>query len=484
MLRRALAVVSLFVLLIIAAGCASPAPTPEPTATPSPAPTPTSTPTLTPTPQPTFTPTPRPTPTPTATPQPTATPTSTPRPTATPRPRPTSTPTATPRPTATPTPAATPTPTPIPPTPTPTPRPAEYTAGLGYASAEGLEKGDAETYASAFADAKALGLGNADARAYASGVVYHVAVAANSRLSEEDNQAALADYAAAFEEAVTGDSPLPLPDALGRASEAARRNGWWPFNDGADAPETSYAETYASAFGQADATGVAAHGYASLYGGYVHIGTSEGQEADLANAFVHGYEQSDLVDVQSRRNYALIYLRGYLIAMFRVTRGITEETDVGSWAVAYADSYEQGLSKAISNGWDNPGGSAHEYAAFFAYAKVDLGNPNPHLDADSYSRGLYYATKRGLTDDAHHSYSTDYYVAYYDRKNWGAWPGESAHAYALAYADAKRAGREEREASTYATAYEQAYTSQKKEGASDEDAHLYAAAFADAKLGS
>ena len=59
-----------------------------------------------------------------------------------------------------------------------------------------------------------------------------------------------------------------------------------------------------------------------------------------------------------------------------------------------------------------------------------------------------------------------------------------AHIYALSYADAKLAGREDQDAATYATAYEEAYTSQKEQGATDEDAHLYAAAFADAKLGS
>ena len=56
--------------------------------------------------------------------------------------------------------------------------------------------------------------------------------------------------------------------------------------------------------------------------------------------------------------------------------------------------------------------------------------------------------------------------------------------YALTYADALLAGREERDAARYAVAYEEAYTSQKEQGATDEDAHLYAAAFADAKLGS
>ena len=474
--RKALAVVGLFVALIIA-GCAAPTPTPEPTATPSP--TPTTEPTPTPTPQPTATstPTPRPTATSTPTPEPTATSTPTPRPTATPRPRPTATPTATPRPTATPTPAG---------TPTPTPRPPEYTAGLGYASADGLEDGDAETYAGAFADAKALGLGNADARAYASGVVYHAATAAINSSSEEEDRAALADYAAAFETAVTSDSPLPLPDALGRASEAARRNGWWPFSSTEDPPETPFAETYALAFAQTDADGVAAHGYASVYAGYVYNGISDEADAS-ANAFVRGYERSRSDSVRKRLDYASAYRQGYEQAVWRAEpeQGYTEESQIYAWAAAYADAYGRGLNAAIGNRWDNPESAAYNYARIFAFVKVDRGNSgqNAYRNADSYFRGFHYASERGLTGDVHDDYTFDYYIAYFDKDAVG-WPEERAHIYALTYADAKLAGREDQDAATYATAYEEAYTSQKEQGATDEDAHLYAAAFADAKLGS
>ena len=91
--------------------------------------------------------------------------------------------------------------------------------------------------------------------------------------------------------------------------------------------------------------------------------------------------------------------------------------------------------------------------------------------------------ERGLTGDARGSYTFDYYDVYFDKDAVG-WPEERAHIYALSYADAKLAGREDQDAATYATAYEEAYTSQKEQGATDEDAHLYAAAFADAKLGS
>ena len=483
---KASAVVGLFVLLIIA-GCASPTPTPEPTATPSPTPTAEPTPT-TPPPTATPTPTPRPTATSIPTPEPTSTPTPTPRPTATPRPRPTAIPTATPRPSATPTPAATPTPTPIPATPTPTPRPPEYTAGLGYAGADGLEDGDAETYAGAFADAKALGLGNADASAYASGFVYHSATAAINSFSEEEDRVALADYAAAFETAVTGDSPLPLPDALGRASEAARLlNGWWPFSSAADPPETPFAETYATAYAQTDATGVAAHGYASVYAGYVHNGISDEADAS-ADAFARGYERSRSDSVRERLDYALAYRRGYEGAVWRAEpeQGYTEETQIYAWAAAYADAYARGLSKAKTAGWDDPADAAVDYAILFAYGKVDSGftNQNAYANADAYFRGLRYAAERGLTGDAHDSYAFDYYRVYFNHKVRLFWTEERAHIYALSYADAKLAGREDQDAATYATAYEEAYTSQKEQGASDEDARLYAAAFADAKLGS
>ncbi len=437
---KALAVVGLSVLLIIVAACASPTPTPEPTATPPP------------------TPTAEPTPTPT--PQPTATPTLTPRPTATP--------------TATPTPAA---------TPTPTPRPPEYTAGLGYAGAEGLEDGDAETYAGAFADAKALRLGNADARAYASGVVYHSAVAARNGFTEEDDKAALADYTAAFAEAVAGDLPLPMPDALGRASEAARRSGLRPLSDGNDSTETPFAETYALAFAQTDATGVAAHIYASVYTDYVDLGNSADEAAANANASVRGYEHSDLVSVQLRRSYALRYLIGFHVATIRTKQEDTAEVNINSWAVAYADAYEEGVSKAISNGWDDTENAADEYARVFAWAKVDLGRSeqNAYRQADALFRALHYANERGLAGDARTTYSVGYYSAYYNKR--AVWTQERAHIYASSYADAKLAGREDQGAATYAAAYEEAYTSQINDGATEDEARLYAAAFADAKLG-
>ena len=478
---KALAVVGLFVALIIA-GCASPTPTPEPTAEPSP----TATATPTPTPEPTPTPTPMPTATPT--PQPTATPTATPPPTATPTPRPTPTPTATPRPTATPTPAATPTPTPIPSTPTPTPRPPEYTAGLGYADAEGLEDDDAETYAGAFADAKALELDNTDARAYANGVVYHSAVAALDSYADLDGQAAIADYAAAFEEAVTGDSPVPLADALGRASEAARRNGWWPFSSTEDPPETPFAETYALAFDQTDSTGVAAHNYASAYAGYVYTGTSFDEATNLADASARGYARSRSGTVQKRLDYALAYRQGYEEAVWRAEpeQGYTEEYEIYVWAAAYADAYARGLSRARNDGWDNPLVAADDYARLFAYTKVDLGfsDQGAYLNADSYFRGIHYATEKGLVGDAHDSYTWDYYSSYFDKKVRAAWSEERAHIYASSYADEKLAGRSDADAATYAAAYEEAYTSQIKGGATEDEARLYAAAFADAKLGS
>lgn len=372
--------------------------------------------------------------------------------------------------------------------PTPTPRPPEYTAGLGYAGAEGLEDVDAETYAGAFADAKALGLGNADARAYASGVVYHSAVAARNGFPAEDDKAALADYAAAFARAVGGDSPLPLADALGRASEAARRNGWWPFSSENDSTETSFEETYAVAFAQTDATGITAHGYASVYAGYIYSGNMEEEAANLADASVRGYERSRSKNVLQRINYGVAYRRGYEEAVWRAEpeQGYTEEHQIYVWAAAYADAYGRGLSRAESRGWDNPGYAAYEYARIFALGKVDLGfsDQDAYLNADSYFRGVHYATEKGLAEEAHDSYAWNYYRIYFNQKVLAGWSEERAHIYASSYADAKLAGRSDADAATYATAYEEAYTSQINDGATEDEARLYAAAFADAKLGS
>ena len=331
-----------------------------------------------------------------------------------------------------------------------------------------------------------MGLGNADARAYASGVVYHSALAA-AWFSEEDVgdiQAALADYTAAFAEAVAGDSPLPMPDALGRASEAARRSGLRPLSDGNDSTETPFAETYALAFAQTDATGVAAHIYASVYTDYVDLGNSADEAAANANASVRGYEHSDLVSVQLRRSYALRYLIGFQVATIRTKQEDTAEVNINSWAVAYADAYEEGVSKATSNGWDDTENAADEYARVFAWAKVDLGRSeqNAYRQADALFRALHYANERGLAGDARTTYSVGYYSAYYNKR--AVWTQERAHIYASSYADAKLAGRSDEDAAAYATAYEEAYTSQINDGATEDEARLYAAAFADAKLGS
>lgn len=373
-------------------------------------------------------------------------------------------------------------------------------AGLGYAGADGLEDGDAEIYAGAFADAKALGIGNADARAYASGVVYHAAAGPidnyfpeaaaslnNIPLSEEEVQAALLDYSTAFEAAVIGDVPLPIADALGRASEAARRNFWWPFSF-VDAPINTFAENYALAFTQTDAAGVEAHGYASIYAGYIHSGDSDDSAANLANADVRGYERSRATSVRQRLDYAIAYRRGYGQAVWRAKpeQGYTDESHIYAWAGAYADAYGRGLSEANNNGWDNPILAAYDYALVFAHLKVDMKFPDQdaYLGADSLFRGRRYASERASGDDVYRSYAWGYYSGYFDKKVRDGWSEERAHIYALSYADAKLAGREDQDAATYATAYEEAYTSRKEQGATDEDAHLYAAAFADAKLGS
>ena len=351
-----------------------------------------------------------------------------------------------------------------------------------------MEDDDAEFYAGAFAFAKALGLGNADARAYASGVVYHSAVAASNSFPKEDDRAALADYATAFAEAVGDESPAPLADALGRASEAAHRNNWWPFSTASDPTETSFAEIYALAFEQTDADGVAAHVYASVYAGYVYSDGPDDRAATLADVGVRGYERSDSPRVEGKVEYSLQYRGGYLQAAWRAEpeQGYTDESHIYSWAAAFADAYGRGVSTARNNGWDNPRSAGYTYARLFAITKVDDGfsDQDAYANANAYFRGVHYATERGLASEAHDSYAWDYFNAYFDKKVWGAWPQDRAHTYASSYADAKLAGRSDADAETYAAAYEEAYTSQINDGATEDEARLYAAAFADAKLGS
>ena len=446
MLRLPLAIVSLFLLPVIA-GCAASTPAPEPAATalaptarptaapvamPEPIATPTqaSRPTGTPTLRPTSTPmvTPRPTvaPTPAATPTPTAAP----RPTATPTSAATPTPTAAPRPTATPTPAATPTPTM---SPTPSPNPAEYNIGLAYAEGQNLEQGDREVYATAFAQAKRLDLDNSSARTYADGVIFHAAYA-----MEQTSPEIARDYAAAFEQVLGDDPSLSSRDAIGRVTETIRRERQlWPFDSADGEVAVSFAEAYTNGLGLANASNLAAHGYALSYAGLLYTGNTQEESANRATAFALGYEQASSTDrcsirscpgLRERLAYAAAYEDGRIEASRRVGQGYTSERNVDAWADAYAEAYiatnvHEGSCGFPIYGWDDVGYTYLDYytrrynseaaadqwanspdiatgcARLVAYGQVDVGGRRgfekdyPYKHAGAYYRGVHYASE-------------------------------------------------------------------------------------------
>ena len=421
-----------------------------------------------------------------------------------------------------PTPAATPTPTPIPLTPTPTPNPAEYNIGLAYAEGQNLEQGDTETYATAFAQAKGIGLDNSAARTYADGLIFHTAYAA-----EEAAQEVARDYAAAFEQALIDDPSMPLHNAIGHVTETIRREyRLWPFDGDDSLSGVSFAETYTDGLNMATSSNLAAHGYALSYAGYLYTGNTHAESANRANAFALGYELASSTercsswicpDLQDRLAYATAYEDGRITASIRVDQGYTSERNIDAWAGAYAEAYVasdvqagscgfpiygvfEGYNlnfalytrrydaDAIVNQWVNSADAASKCAQLFAYGKIDVGGKRgfeddyPYKQAEAYYRGNYYASELGFSGSEAETYAYAYYLAYFERRE--GWPEHRAHAYSVAYADARRMDMADDEAKAYASAYEEAYTSQRRNGASDEDAHAYAAAFAEARSGS
>ena len=385
-------------------------------------------------------------------------------------------------------PTATPTPRPLPTaTPTPRPRSPEYTAGLGYARSEELGDRDSDVYATAFAAAKDLGLDNTEARNYASGLAYHRAVALSIAGSavEADNVAEA--YAAAFRRIVEDGADVSVVDALGQASEAVRRSqGWWPFYGG-EPGSGSFAELYAEVFTRTEESGIDAHGYATVYAARMYLGDGEETATDFAEAQVRGLNQSRSESLQERIVYSTNYRRGYSEALWRAEpeQGFTQAHKVESWASAYAQAYDTGYNRARNNGWNDPERWAHVYARLFAYGKVDLSFPDQSafLNADSYFRGANAAAERGLDGDTVFAYTWDYYSAYFDTKVRRGWTEDRAHAYAVAFAEAKLEGRGEEEAKDYARAYEKAFTEAKEGGSTDAEADVYAKAFAEAEVG-
>ncbi|MDE2837795.1 MAG: hypothetical protein OXL97_09885 [Chloroflexota bacterium] len=362
----------------------------DPTPTQAPPPAPTATATLTPAPAPTSTPMPTATPTltPTPTPLPTATPTRAPAPTATATP--------VPEPTATPTPAP-PTATPLPaPTATPTPLPEGYSEGITYAADEDLTGKNVDIFAGAFAAAKALGLNDADAQDYAAGYLYHFYVGTSIDVHvPADLPDFTPDYEAAFAQAVGESVPIAL--ALGRASEAARKNSeHWPFNE--DPSATTYAVDYAEAFTRSDASRIGAHAYASVFAGYrIDDDVSDEEGPELSDIFVDGYERSRPYGGHSatreRLLYAIAYRHGYVDAKRWQSRGDIEERQILSWTAAFATAYVDAHSRAITLRWEDPYREAHTYAQVFATTKVELGLPDQEAyeEANAYYLGVHRA---------------------------------------------------------------------------------------------
>ena len=403
--------------------------------------------------------------------------------------------------------------------PTPSPNPAEYNIGLAYAEGQNLEQGDREVYATAFAQAKRLDLDNSSARTYADGVIFHAAYA-----MEQTSPEIALDYADAFEQVLGDDPSLSSRDAIGRVTETIRRERQlWPFDSDDGEVAVSFAEAYTNGLGLANASNLAAHGYALSYAGLLYTGNTQEESANRANAFALGYEQASSTDrcsirscpdLRERLAYAAAYEDGRIEASRRVGQGYTSERNVDAWADAYAEAYiatgvQEGScgfrvyglgynlnfgyytrrykADAVADQWANSPNVAVGCARLVAYGQVDVGGSlgfdgdYPYKHAGAYYRGVHYASERGLSGGEADAYAYAYYLAYFRvRERWDEQP---AHAYSIGYADAKRIGRTDEEAEAYASAYEEAYTSQKRNGASDEDAHAYAAAFAEARSG-
>ncbi len=465
---------------LLLTACNGDDPTPTPTSAPAPTPTatPTSAPTATPVPEPTATPVPVPTATPTSTPVPTATPTRVPPPPAevTPTPQPTATPTPEP---ATPTPA---------PTATPTPLPEGYSEGIAFAADEHVTGKDVDIFAGAFAAAKALGLPDDDAQDYAAGYLYHFYVGTSIDVHvPEDSPNFMTDYAVAFAEAVGEATPTTL--ALGRASEAARKNSErWPFSE--DASATTFATDYTEAFASSDASRVGAHAYASVFAGYrIDDEYSDEEGVELSDIYVEGYERSrpygGHVVTRQRLLYAIAYRHGYVDAKRWEGRGDIEESQIPSWTAAFATAYVDAHSRAITQRWEDPYREAHIYAQVFATAKVELGFPDQEAyeEANAYFLGLHRALELGYEWPESYRYAWRYHLTYYEKRFEEAWNQERAHVYSGAHADGEFAGRDHDNAIEYARAYEQAYTQARLEGLSEEDAHARGVAAGEERAG-
>ena len=253
------------------------------------------------------------------------------------------------------------------------------------------------------------------------------------------------------------------------------------------------AKTYSSAFADARA-----------------LGLGDADARDYANALVY---LNAVAVAAAWPSYMAEDLIGAFIAAFdeAVKTDGAAASDAVSYAYSIAFDGDEARAAAYSKAFaqTEASGVASHFYAFYYVQELGRGVTSPPDEYADFHASLAEANARGYTlssastvqerlayADLYMSGYTDAilmaahergYAREWVARNWAefiAGREERTHIYALSYADALLAGREDQDVGTYATAYEEAYTSQKEQGATDEDAHLYAAAFADAKLGS
>ena len=357
-----------------------------------------------------------------------------------------------------------------------------------YAADEDLTGKNVDIFAGAFAVAKSLGLPDDDAQDYAAGYLYHFYVGTSIDVHYPDDLPDfMPDYEAAFAEAVGDSTPIAL--ALGRASEAARKNsGHWPFHE--DTSATTYATDYAEAFARSDASRVGAHAYASVFAGYrIDDEYSDDEGIELSDIFVEGYERSRPYGGYGATRqlllYAIAYRHGYVDAKRWEDRGDIEESQIPSWTAAFATAYVDAHSRAVTQRWEDPYREAHTYAQVFATAKVELGFPDQEAyeEANAYFLGVHRAVELGYEWPELYRYAWRYHLTYYEKRFEEGWNQDRANVYSAAHADGEFAGRDHDNAIEYARAYEQAYTQARQQGLSEEEAHARGAAAGEEKAG-
>ena len=299
-------------------------------------------------------------------------------------------------------------------------------------------------------------------------------------------------------------APSPTPTAEPTPTPASQPTATpTPPPPGLTTPEGGFegedAKTYSSAFADAKALGLGdadARDYANALVYLNAVAIAAAWDAFIAEnvigRFIESFDEAVKTDGAAASDavsyaYAIAF-DGDEARAAAYSKAFAQTEASGVASHLYAFYYVQELGRDATSPPD-------EYADFHASLAEANARGYTLSSASSVQERLAYAGlyMSGYTDAilmaTHERGYTGESVAANVAANWaevisGAGGEERAHIYALAYADAKLAGREEQDAATYATAYEEAYTSRKEQGATDEDAHLHAAAFAAAKLGS